>query len=320
MILSVPKADFSSTMGIPRDIYIYRGNPVPMQENYEAARKDLEFTSSVAPGNIVCFGLGDWKHPDFPRSVEANFLSTAWFHRNLLTFADAAKLFGRQDDYNWSMEKAEKVKEAFNKKYNNGNGSFAKDEITALAVAIAFKLCPENEISATVKNLNDAVLKVNCTADFGIVGAKFVPRVLSEHGFADTALQIFTQPNYPGWAKWVIDGETTLLEDFAGKESHNHIMFGDISAWFMQYIAGIKPSFERPGFNKVVLNPCFVKALSNVSAWYDIAAGRINVNWVRDDNKITFKAEIPQGTPGELILPNGKSQTFSSNVEVSLDI
>ena len=310
----------AAIMGIPRDIYIYRGNPVPMRECYQAAKKDLEFTSSVAPGNIVRFGLGDWKHPEFDRSVEADFLSTGWYYRNLMIFSDAARLFGFEDDVKWSLEKAFGVKQAFLREYSNGNGSFAKDESTALACAVAWGLCPEDEVKFVVEKLKDNLLACRCTADFGIVGAKYAPRVLAQHGYADVALEIFTQPEYPGWAKWIIDGETALLEDFAGKESHNHIMFGDVSAWLMQYVAGIEPSFERPGFSSVVLKPCFVKALQHVSAWYDTCHGRIEVKWQRKNGKVEFKSDIPSSLPGKLVLSDGKFIEFSGSFETAIDI
>ena len=306
----------AALMGIPRDVYIFRGDDSLMRENYEAARKDLEFTESVAQGNIVRFGLGDWKHSRGPEyAVDPAFITTGWYYRNLKIFGDAAKLFGREDDAKWSYEKAAEVRESFLKEYSNGNGSFAKDEKAALGSAIGFGLCPENELQQTAAKLNAAMLKDDCLVDFGIVGAKFVPRVLVEYGYGDTALRIFTQPNYPGWAKWVINGETTLIEDFAGLESHNHIMYGDISAWFMQYAAGIEPSFARPGFKEVVLKPCFFTALNNVNAWYDTIYGRINVKWVRNNGNIAFEAEIPNGIPGKLVLPDGRELPFSNNIE-----
>lgn len=305
----------AALMGIPREVYIFRGDDTLMRENYEAARKDLEFCASIAQGNIVRFGLGDWHHFPVLRSVvDPAFITTGWYYRNLKIFGDTAALFGNSDDVKWSCEKAEEVRSSFLKEYGNGNGSFANDEKSALASAVGFGLCPENEVRQTVDKLNAVMLKDDCLADFGIVGAKFVPRVLAEHGYADTAFRIFRQESFPGWAKWVLDGETTLLEDFPARESHNHIMYGDISAWFMQYAAGIVPSFDRPGFNEVVLKPCFAAGLDNVNAWYDTIHGRISVNWQRSGDTVTVSAVIPDGIPGKLIRPDGSETPFANNI------
>ena len=127
-------------------------------------------------------------------------------------------------------------------------------------------------------------------------------------------MRIFTQEQAPGWARWVLNGETTLLESFIEDESHNHIMFGDLSAWLMEYVAGIKPAFDRPGFREVVLQPCFVTGLEHAAAWYDSIYGRINAKWERTSAGITFTATLPEGVPGKLILPDGKEIAFTDTL------
>lgn len=87
---------------------------------------------------------------------------------------------------------------------------------------------------------------------FGILGAKWIPRVLADYGNIDDAWRIFTQSDAPGWAIWMKDNDTLLesFDDTAGGTpvSHNHIMFGDLSAWAFEYLAGIK--IDNPGFVK----------------------------------------------------------------------
>jgi len=76
---------------------------------------------------------------------------------------------------------------------------------------------------------------------FGILGAKWVPRVLAAHGCVDDAYRMFVQPECPGWAKFVAAGEDTLREHWEGHYSHNHILYGDFSAWAYEYLAGDRP-------------------------------------------------------------------------------
>ena len=128
-----------------------------------------------------------------------------------------------------------------------------------------------------------------CIADFGIAGAKFVPRVLADYGYENTAFRIFTQEKFPGWCKWIRDGETALLEDFAGRCSHSHVMYGDLAAW----------------------KPKFIDALHSMNAHYDSVYGRISVSWNRTSSGIELTASIPPGIPGTLFLPDGTSHTFS---------
>ena len=295
----------TSLFGIPRSIYIYRGDATPMRENYEPFKRTLAFTESLAKGGIVRFGLGDWMPPFRERAVAPELVTTAWYYHNLRILVDAARLFGFEEDVKRYSEKAERVRLAFNREFANGGGSYAKDEQTALAVAVHFGFCPENERESAVRKLVGIVRDAAHIADFGIVGAKFVPRVLAENGYADDGFKIFTQDQYPGWGKWIRDGETTLCEDFAGEQSHDHIMYGDLFAWMMQYAAGIEPDFARPGFREVVLKPRAIASLSEMSAYYDTVYGKIRVEWRKTGGEVRFRAELPDGVPGRLELPDG---------------
>ena len=73
----------------------------------------------------------------------------------------------------------------------------------------------------------------------GILGAKYLLNALTENGRADVAYRIASQKDLPSWGWWLEQGATTLWEQWNGTESHNHIMFGDISAWFYKALAGI---------------------------------------------------------------------------------
>lgn len=304
----------TALFGIPRRIYLYRGDSSVMRENYGAFKRNVEFAGSLAKDGILKFGLGDWSHYEPSRAVVPELVTTGWYFHDLSILAEAAGLFGFADDEKRYREKAARVAEAFNNRFSNGGGSYANDEKTALAVAVGFGLCNGTEAELAAGLLDRQVRSDAYIADFGIVGAKFVPRVLAEHGFAESAFRIFTQEKYPGWCKWVRDGETTLLEDFAGSSSHCHIMFGDLSAWMMQYAAGLEPDFRRPGFREVVLKPRAIASLNAVNAWYDSIYGRISVDWKRDPDGIAFTARIPGGIPGKLELPDGTELAFHDTI------
>ncbi|WPP53721.1 hypothetical protein PZB72_27790 [Catalinimonas niigatensis] len=51
-------------------------------------------------------------------------------------------------------------------------------------------------------------------------------------------------PGEPGrfsrlWGYWLQEGANTLWQDWDGSMSHNHIMFGTVSEWFYESLAGI---------------------------------------------------------------------------------
>ena len=69
------------------------------------------------------------------------------------------------------------------------------------------------------------------------------------------AFRLIAQETIPGWGYWIKQGATTLWEKWDGKDSQNHIMYGDISAWFTRVLAGINPDPAGPGFRRILLTP-----------------------------------------------------------------
>ena len=64
---------------------------------------------------------------------------------------------------------------------------FADGSITAAAAALYFNLVDKNNIEKSVKWLVEKVRNGQHKADFGILGAKYTPAVLSDNGYADDA-------------------------------------------------------------------------------------------------------------------------------------
>lgn len=62
----------------------------------------------------------------------------------------------------------------------------------------------------------------------------------------ETAYKVAVQDTYPSWGWWIVNGATTLLENWnleATRDiSDNHMMFGEIGGWFFKGLGGIKPT------------------------------------------------------------------------------
>jgi alpha-L-rhamnosidase len=207
---------------------------------------------------------------------------------------------------------AARIRRAFNAAFYRGDGRYADGQMTALACAVYQGLVEDDQRPVVVARLVDAVQANDGKVDFGILGAKYLPRVLAEHGHADLALRLFTQPAFPGWAHWLQDGATTLRENWNSSDSQNHIMFGDISACLYHYFAGIVPEPRRPGFKRVTLRPHLVEGLDWIKAWHRAPAGIIRSAWKRAGGKVTFDVTLPEGTRGALVLPDGEWMTLGS--------
>jgi alpha-L-rhamnosidase len=114
------------------------------------------------------------------------------------------------------------------------------------------------------------------------------------------------QETEPGWGWWIKQGATTLWEQWNGTESQNHIMYGDIAAWFTKALAGINPDLAAPGFKHVIVKPNPVPELTHAAASYNSVRGRIASAWKQEANRFELKIEIPANATATVYLPAGE--------------
>ena len=102
-------------------------------------------------------------------------------------------------------------------------------------------------------------------------------RALTRIGRADLALTALLRPDAPSPAAWLREGGDTLWEDWGEGASRNHIMFGDLSAWAFEYVAGLRPL--EPGFRRFEVRPATNCGLTRIHAAVESPYGRIAVDW-----------------------------------------
>ena len=115
----------------------------------------------------------------------------------------------------------------------------------------------------------------------------------------------------------MLKGATTLWEDWEGKSSQNHHMYGDISACFYKGITGIFADENQPGFKNTIFKPQFVGMLESASAEHISPYGKIESAWKRQDGKIQMKLTVPANCTGELVLPKGMRFESTGESKVS---
>ncbi len=302
----------SAFIQIPYNIYIYRGDSSAIERNFQSMCRYLQYLDSLSNKNIIKSGLGDWCHHDASRMVESSFTSTAYYYWDAITMAKCAKLLACNSEAALFEQLANTIKTSFNDIFYHGNGIYAKGEPTALALALELKLCPETEREDVAKSLTEHMARRNYRADFGIIGAKYVPRALAANGYMEAAFQVVTQPEYPGWMNWLSRGAENLWEAWKGSSSRNHIMFGDVAAWMMQFLAGIVPDEAHPGFSQITLKPQPVKDISHVKAFYETPAGLLRITWWNENGNFRIKVSLPEDIPGHIIMPDRSIQTISN--------
>ncbi len=297
---------------LPYYSYILRGDRRILEENAHAIMRYADYISrNRTSRGTVELGLGDWcpvttvKAPlEFTDSVVCvDMLGKAEYIFSVL----GLKL---QEEFCGKLRS--EIREAVRKHLVDLETMTAAGCCqTSQAMAIHFDIFEPAEKTEAFRVLLEIIEKSDNRIDFGILGASCLFRVLADHGRADLAYELIVGPDYPSYGNFVERGLTALPEDFRREgeapASLNHHFFGDISAWFIEYIAGIRVNPAGNDCREIRIMPNFISHLDFARASYRTANGKISVKWERVEGAIELTVECDAGVYGEIRLPSGYS-------------
>lgn len=289
--------DWTSTIAIiPWNIYLFYGDTSLLAACYDNIKRYVDHIDDLYPSGLTSWGLGDWVPVKSKSPVELT--STAYYFADATILAKTAKLLGKTDDYTKYTALSKKIQKAFNDKYlHTETGIYNNGLQTELSVALFWGLVPEAMKSKVAANLAKRVEQDNFHLDVGLLGTKAILNALSENGYADVAYRIASQEDFPSWGWWIVNGATTLIENWdinAPRDiSRNHIMFGEIGAWLYKGLGGIHPDEMSPGFKNVILEPHFVPGLDHFEAEHTGPHGKIITSWKKSNNAIRYTITVP---------------------------
>ena len=300
--------DWTSTIAIiPWNIYLFYGDKQLLVDCYDNIKSYVNYIDRNSPEGLTSWGRGDWVPVKSRSSLELT--SSVYFYVDAQILANTAQLFGKTDDYKHYSQLADKIKNAINNKYlNKETGIYSNGTQTELSVPLFWGVVPEELKAKVASNLVKNVEAAGFHLDVGVLGARAILSALSDNGHAEVAYKIAVQNTYPSWGWWIVNGATTLLENWDLQATHdisdNHMMFGDVGGWFFKGLGGIKPDPEQPGFKHILLQPNFVKGLNDFEAQHQAPAGLIVSKWERKGKRILYEVEIPTNTTATLYLPS----------------
>ena len=300
--------DWTSTIAIiPWEIYMFYGDSKLLSDCYESIKNYVNYVDRTSPNHLTTWGRGDWV-PVKSRSNK-ELTSSVYFYVDARILAQAAKLFNKQDDYVYYSALAEKIKDAINNKFlNRETGVYSNGSQTEQSVPLQWGVVPEDIKQKVADNLAKKVEEAGFHLDVGVLGAKALLNALCKNGHVEAAYKVAVQDKYPSWGWWIVNGATTLLENWDLKAerdiSDNHMMFGEIGGWFFKGLGGIYPDPEQPGFKNILLRPNFIKGLNSFEAKHKSPYGTIVSKWEIKNKNVTYNIEIPANSTATLTLPD----------------
>ena len=304
--------DWTSTIAIiPWNLYLFYGDSKALSDNYANIKAYVDYVDKISVAALTTFGRGDWVPVKSTSSLE--FTSSIYFYVDAGILAKAAKLFHNQNDYIHYSALAEKIRGAINDKYFHKEiSSYASGVQTELSMALQWGIVPEPYQKRVAENLARRVAADGMHLDVGVLGAKAILNALSDHGQAETAYKLAAQDTYPSWGWWIVNGATTLYENWniqAPRDiSLNHMMFGEIGGWFFKGLGGIKPDEQNPGFKNILLQPNFVEGLNFFTASHIGPYGKILSSWKREKQSVQYTVVVPANSMATICFPVKEGQ------------
>jgi alpha-L-rhamnosidase len=284
---------------IPDALYHYYNDTKAISIVYKTCETYLEYLKKKEKDGLLTFGLGDWVY--YKAITPNDYTSSCYYYYDYVMMTRFARLTGK--DATLYEQKSNRIKELINVKYFDPiTGVYANGTQTAQALALYLGIVPQGKEQMVAGRLHEAVMKTNYFLDFGLLGCKTVPAMLTKYGYVEDAFKMLTKETAPSWGYWVKEkGYSTLAETWTlSPEFHdasiNHVFMGDVSAWMTNSLAGINLDPAIPGFSHFIIRPYFVKELDRAKGEYLSVNGMIRSEWKREGKKIHLTVTVPANT------------------------
>jgi alpha-L-rhamnosidase len=286
-------------------LYQYYGDRSIAEEEYENARRSLATIEARAEDYIINHGISDHESLD-PRPTALT--GTAFFFHHAMLLSRLARLLDRDEEAAAYADLADRIREAFTDRFlEKGTGRLDKGTQACQAFALFYDLVPPDRRQAAFDLLvSETVETKKRHLATGIFGTPMLLDVLTRFGRADLAFHLVKQRTFPGWGHMLEQGATTLWEHWKFSDdtySHNHPMFGSVSAWFFSDLAGIRPHPGAAGFDRIIIQPRSSAGLAWVKAEHRTLRGTIAVHWRAAEEGFHLGLTLPANTVAEVHVP-----------------
>lgn len=263
------------------------------------------------------FHFGEWCEPD-ANSGDVNetmklyyypdyLTATMYYFRSARLLSDIAEILGKAEDAQLYAQRAEGVKAVFNKYFIQPDGTIKAGRQAPNVRALAFGLADDSKKEAVARKLAVLIRENDYKLNTGFLSTAHLLPVLVDHGFVEEAFRLLEQTECPSWLYNVKAGATTILENWDGftkcQNSFNHYSYGAVCDFLFEYVAGIRPMRNQPGYKEFLLEPVVGGTLSHASAHLQTAYGLISSWWEKqEDGSVKYQFTVPANTTAHIVL------------------
>lgn len=261
--------------------------------------------------------LGEWLEPEefrdkvYGAQAKHPEECTAYLYCAMQTIGEMARILGKDQMQTRCAEVAKGAKAAYDALFVK-TGTLDTDRQAKLVRPLALGLLDGEAKKDAQKRLVQAVENYNYCVGTGFLSTPFLLPVLTEAGEIETAYKMLENTKKPGWLAEVLEGATTIWENWEGNLSQNHYSPGAVCQWLFDTAAGIRVEGE----NRLIIVPMPGGSLQHAEAVYLSPYGRVMSRWEKKNGGIIYTVEIPANVTAKIILPDGREETAGAGVHV----
>ena len=243
-------------------------------------------------------------------------VATAYTKRSCDNVAHMAEILGKTEDAAKYRSLSEKLKAAYNKYLIAPDGEIQKGHQAAYIRALALDLADETKKPLVIEQLKQELKAANYHLNTGFLSTVYLLPTLCDNGLVEEAYKLLEQTEAPGWLHPITLGATTIPENWNGfdafRDSLNHYSLGAVCQFLFEYVAGIRPTFDAPGFQEFELKPVPGGSLTWAEGEYNTKYGHISSGWKMENNTFFYHCTVPEKTTAHLCLPDGSRHTLGA--------
>jgi len=318
------------------DYYMQTGDKEFLKENYWKLKKVAGYVETyrdettglihnlAGGGGSYLYGIVDW--PDqmrygYDMDVESRTVMDAYAYIDFEIIARMAEAIDSTDDQQAYHQMAEDIKDAMNERLINDNDVYTDGLYVDLTQSthvsqqanmfpLAMGIVPETSRDSVIAEVKAQKMSS------GMVTLRWLPEALGQADEGPPLLELYTNPEWDGWAQTLSLGGTATWESWdaiTNGQSLSHPWGASGLLGIQQYILGIIPL--KPQHELIQVKPLdFKQQLKHVNGSLPTDRGNIDIRWTRTDTLFTMMLTIPDNIRARIYVP--ESGTSGTAVKV----
>jgi len=307
---------------VPWTVYEFYGDERILKRHFESMCRYVQYVTGENPGgiweNARGNDYGDWV-PAGEQTDKTMFATLNHFYSTALT-ARAARVLGRDEVAERYEERAEKVRDAFNERYLQDDGTYENATQTVDALVLAWGVVPGEHRRSVADDLVANIEGRGGHLSTGFGGTQWLLPALCETGHEDVAHRLLLTRDYPSWGYMLEKGATTIWElwnsdtEGPGMNSRNHFAYGSVGQWMFGWLAGIHS--EAGDWARFSIRPHPGRTggeLERVRASYASIRGEIVSQWEATDDGLRLTVRVPASCRAAVYLPAAEPEAVTED-------